>query len=195
VDPDFHDYFEAESRQLREGGGLGRWASLRGAEVPQEVGEAVEYAVQTARLRAEEQGLRLRGDTELLLVFLAEELVARPVVLVGGEPIAEVREDLAADVRVVVDEVANSNEADDGELSAHALINGLSRSWDGLRSGRYRLWDRHREDGGGSPGGASRPRPPAGPNPEPRVRSEDLCGYPARELRLHDEGKDETLPA
>lgn len=173
MDPEFDAYFRRRVAYLRRAG-PGSWP--RRSWFPSRVederaAEAVAAALKAARTRADSLGLQMRGDAELLIAFLADELVARPLAYVSPEQIGELRDDLVLDVETIISEIAESSRATDGELSAHAFINGLSASWQDLRSGRYRLWDRHRDDEGNPPdGGALDPYPP-GHDREQRAES------------------------
>jgi hypothetical protein len=99
-------------------------------------------ALRAGREAAERRGMHLRGDAELLILFLARDLVAHPVATVTPQDANAAPETVAEDVATVVGEA--SERAEDGEVSAHAIIDGLSVSWERLKSSRFRVWDRHR---------------------------------------------------
>lgn len=101
-------------------------------------------ALAAARETARQHGFELRPDAELLLLLLAEEIVAKPVAAVTPDQAPELPGVLRTDVETLV---ANALEpANEGEVSAHAVVDSLSRSWDQLESARFRLWDRSSGD-------------------------------------------------
>jgi hypothetical protein len=151
VDDQFRDYFRQrvsayEKRLGPEGlrGFILRRLSA-GDAYPQSVAEeAGRRALDAARAEAERQGLELRGDAELLILFLAQDLVAEPVAAVTPEEARDLPAIVAEDVIRVVAQSAEISS--DREISAHSIIDGLSASWDQLESGRFRVWDRYRDD-------------------------------------------------
>jgi hypothetical protein len=88
-------------------------------------------------------GLEVRSDAQLFLLLVGGELVAKPVAAVGPEEAAELPEILAEDAATIIRNAAER--ADEGEISAHSVVDGLSASWEDLRSARFRIWDRHRD--------------------------------------------------
>jgi hypothetical protein len=101
--------------------------------------EAVQDALAGARETAERLGLNLRPDAELVLLLLADEIVAKPVAAVTPEEAPELSGILRADAEALVANAEPS--ANEGEVSAHAVVDSLSRSWSDLQSARFRLWD------------------------------------------------------
>ena len=136
MDDEYRDYFSQRIGEVEAYGGPPPpwWSRDPVAD------DAVQGALEAARGTAERHGLRLRGDAELVIFLLARELVARPVTAVRPTESRELGIDLPKDAEVIVDRAAP--DASDGEISAHGVIDALSRLWDELRSGRYRLWDR-----------------------------------------------------
>lgn len=143
MDSEFKDYFR-ERADARE--------DLRARMIEEQddgrVASAVETSLATARERAGQLGFELRGDAELVIAFLAEELVARPLAAVSPDQVDALNMNLQSDVVTILDEAERSGSVNEGEVSAHAVIDGLSGSWATLLSGVPRLWDRHRGSGG-----------------------------------------------
>jgi hypothetical protein len=140
MDDNFRGYFRART-QAFEGFLAGRrGVRLRRLEktVPR---DAVQAGLEAARREASANGLDLREDAQLLIGLLAMELVARPVVTVTPEDAEKLPAILDEDIGTIVRQAGET--ADDGEISAHAVIDGLSSSWDRLRSSNLRVWDRH----------------------------------------------------
>jgi hypothetical protein len=143
MDEDFRSYFRERVANYEQYGGSppAFWSK----EQDPVVDNAVRAAVNAGREEADRRGLDLRDDAQLLILLLAREVVARPVVEISPEDAESLPDDLANDVATVVKRVAD--ESTDREVSIHTFLDGLSASWEELRSGRYRLWDRHRGRG------------------------------------------------
>jgi hypothetical protein len=139
VDPQYRDYFQVRADRLLSIG-LGTEPQVFGAAaLAQEPGHvAATRAVEAAALAVEGRTV-LRPDASVLLYLLSSELVARPL-LAGRVAPQEFEGDLAQDARTVVEAAASVT--DDGEVSAHQVIDGLSRSWDQLATARWGIWDR-----------------------------------------------------
>jgi hypothetical protein len=101
-------------------------------------------ALEVARGEAERLGLTLRPDAELLILFLARDLVAAPVAAVTPQEAGELPSVVSGDVARVVSRCAERG--DGREISAHSIVDGLSASWDQLRSGGFRVWDSAGDD-------------------------------------------------
>lgn len=117
--------------------------------------------------------VELRADAEMLLYLLASEFVAKPVLMMdpgAGIGLAEaIAEDTAHVLGEAVKQARGSGSVATStkdaapapvraEVSAHDLVDGLSRSWERLRTADYRVWDRSTErgaDASGKPGRAS----------------------------------------
>jgi hypothetical protein len=82
----------------------------------------------------------LRSDAAILIYLLASELVAKPVLSVSNQASPGLVEDLSRDAATVAREASSDSEAT--EVSAHGIVDGLSRSWDQLATARWRVWDR-----------------------------------------------------
>jgi hypothetical protein len=104
------------------------------------VREAALGALSSAQETAARLGLDLRPDAELVLLLFADEIVARPVAATTPWESRQLPEVLRADARTLV--VNAEQSANDGEVSAHAVVDSLSRSWGELQSARFRFWDR-----------------------------------------------------
>jgi hypothetical protein len=153
MDEQFQAYFrrraDAYERRLGPPGLRGYIQPRRfspGGFPPDVADEAGRRALLAARDEAENRGLQLRGDAELLILFLAQDLVAEPVAEVTPEEAGDLPAIVAADVITIVARCAE--QADNHEISAHAIIDALSGSWDQLESGRFRVWDRYRGSDG-----------------------------------------------
>ncbi len=150
MDERFRDYFRqrVDVYERRWGPDFIRRRALSGRQkYPQLVAaEAGQRALRAAREEAENKGLDLRGDAELLILFLAQDLVAEPVAEVTPEEADDLPDIVAVDVvRVIAQSVEISGER---EISAHSIVDGLSASWEQLESSHFRVWDRHRGDRG-----------------------------------------------
>jgi hypothetical protein len=142
MDEDFRNYFRWRI-ELLESALLVRERERVGGElqVPAfAVGAGLEAARREARLR----DLDLREDAQLLIAIMAQELLAQPVAAVTPEDAEMLPAVLEEDVSTIVRQAGES--ANDREVSAHSVIDGLSSSWDRLRSSNLRVWDRR---GGG----------------------------------------------
>jgi len=141
MDESFRDYFRWRT-QIFEGSLAEQRATLAAEEVPQWAipGIAVQVGLETARREAQERGLDLREDAQLLIAILAQELVAQPVAAVTPEDAEHLPAILAEDIGTIVERAGET--ANDGQVSAHSVIDGLSASWDRLRSSNLRVWDR-----------------------------------------------------
>jgi hypothetical protein len=140
MDERFRGYFRGRMRAY-EGFLAGRRAlPLRRPQEPLSR-DAVQAGLEAARREAAANGFELREDAQLLIALLAQELVARPVATVTPEDAEQLPGILEDDIGTIVRQAAET--ANDGEVSAHAVIDGLSSSWDRLRSSNLRVWDRH----------------------------------------------------
>jgi hypothetical protein len=156
MDDGFRDYYqqgiEVHTRRL-ERNETGLREALEAsvdAPPPDPYGqEAVRVAIASAQETAKRLSLDLRPDAELVLFLLADEIVAKPVATVTPEEAPDLPEVLRADAETLVINAERS--ANDGEVSAHAIVDSLSRSWGELQSARFRFWDRT----GGNPAKSS----------------------------------------
>lgn len=139
MDPDYLAYFGQRSEQLLSGVPAAWDLRLESRQVgPSRLMARV--AVDAARQELPQVGV-LRPDAEVLLYSIAYELVARPVLTIEPSMQEQLAADVAADARTIA---RAANTADNGDISSHALVDGLSRSWDELRMANWRFWDRHR---------------------------------------------------
>lgn len=81
----------------------------------------------------------LRPDAELLLALLATEFVAEPVIAANGAEPSELLAATEADVETIV-ATAGQFTGDDGEISAHAIVSALDRTWPELRTAAFDIW-------------------------------------------------------
>lgn len=150
MDDAFRDYYQQRLEVYAEGaeGGATKTqapgAALGMPPPDPRTQEAVRGALAAARETARRLGLDLRPDAELVLLLLADEIVAKPVAAINPEEAPELPEVLQADAETLV--VNAQRSANDGEVSAHAVVDSLSRSWSELHSARFRLWDRAGSD-------------------------------------------------
>lgn len=139
MDPDYMAYFGQRSGQLLHGVP----AALDLRLEAQGIGPA--RLIARGAVEAARRGLSptkvLRPDAEVLLYSLAFELVARPVLTVEPSTQEQLARDIAADAASVV---SSADTQPDGEITSHAVVDGLSRSWEELRVANWRFWDRHR---------------------------------------------------
>jgi hypothetical protein len=145
MDERFRGYFRART-QAFEGFLAGRRGVRRLRRQGTAPEDAVRVGLEAARREALAIGLDLREDAQLLIALLAMELVARPVATVTPEDAEQLPAILDEDIGTIVRQAAET--ANDGEVSAHAVIDGLSSSWDRLRSSNLRVWDRHSGESG-----------------------------------------------
>jgi hypothetical protein len=86
-------------------------------------------------------GYRLREDAKALLVVNFGELVLTPLVVAGRVEIGQLAEDVRADIGLLARGAAEHMPSYETEISAHMIIDSLSRNWSRLRISRYRLWE------------------------------------------------------
>jgi hypothetical protein len=102
----------------------------------EEIGDAVETA--------EREGAgqrRLREDGKALLALNFQDLVMLPLRLGGRISDGQLLQDVRDDMRMLVADAVEAGDRTD-DISAHELVDSLSRNWSRLRIGRYRLWER-----------------------------------------------------
>ena len=145
MDTEYRAYFRQRSLELLTDQPVRRASITLGYQENSPAHFVASAAVETAR-GALPQGVGLRPDAEVVLYVLALELVARPVLAlqpnVGPELAADVGADAATVTRAAVSGLQREAEL---EVTAHGVIDGLSQSWQELRTARWRVWDRHRE--------------------------------------------------
>jgi len=162
MDDSFRDYYQrrlevhAQRVESAEGGLTEALEAAVGMPPPDpRAQEAVRGALATAQETANRLGLDLRPDAELVLLLLADEIVAKPVAAIAPEEVPALPEVLRADAETLV--VNAQQSANEGEVSAHAVVESLSRSWDDIQSARFRLWDRAGSDPAKSSAGEVEP--------------------------------------
>lgn len=139
MDDRYYGYFRERFNEVRED-------AVSGGSVNRGADAATIHGIERANEAARELGYDgLRPDAELALYLGFRELVARPVAVVRGERSSELAEIVASDMELVVRQAAEESRGRSDvrgpQLSAHAVINALGRSWDGLRSAYWDLWD------------------------------------------------------
>jgi hypothetical protein len=143
MDKEYEGYFAARVQRVSTTGPetLERLLRAVGPIRPEIAARTVAREAIEAARRELPPDVRLRSDGELALYVLALELAARPVLTVEQPSIGELSEDLAADAVTVARRA--SELAPETEISAHRVVDGLSQSWDELKTSRWRVWDRH----------------------------------------------------
>jgi hypothetical protein len=122
---------------LRSIGGSRKSAESR------EWGDTVRNAVEAAQVSARR---RLREDAKALLAVNFLDLVVQPLI-VGGKRNYQLPEDVHADIVMLATDVSEqANRSDtaetaDSEISAHEIIDSLSRNWERLQISRWQLWE------------------------------------------------------
>ena len=86
-----------------------------------------------------EIGNKLRADAKVLLVVNFSELVRRPLAYARAWPDQCSPGDLRDDITTLTDG-AYPNDVDLGGISAHAVIDSLSRNWPALHLSQVGLW-------------------------------------------------------
>lgn len=80
----------------------------------------------------------LREDAKAFLAVNFSQLIVAPL-LAGGERAVEVGDDVRSDIALLVEDAsARSQEA---QVSAHQVVDALSKSWGRLQIARYGLWE------------------------------------------------------
>ena len=77
-------------------------------------------------------------DAALLIYFLSDELVARPVFSVRPDQQNEVALAIAEDVSQIINTAVGFGSA---EITAHTVIDVLSSSWQTLATAQFQMWD------------------------------------------------------
>lgn len=103
-----------------------------------DAGRAAREAVTVARDVAQRNGLALRPDAALLIYFLSDELVARPVFSVRPDQQDQVALAIAEDVSQIINAAVGLGSA---EITAHTVIDALSSSWQNLATAQFQMWD------------------------------------------------------
>jgi hypothetical protein len=115
---------EAGERSLsRPAGSNPEWSEV--------VGEAILAAEATV-------GRPIRDDGRAFLAVNFQDLILAPLEIAGEAPREQLYEDVRADI---VSIVRAADQDGPIELSGHALVNALARSWDQLRVTRYGIWE------------------------------------------------------
>ena len=88
------------------------------------------------------EGRSLREDAKALLAVNFQELVLEPVRRAGRASDSELFDDVHADVATLTRNAQTEvGPAGAQEVSGHAIVDSLSRSWPELRITRLRLWE------------------------------------------------------
>ena len=103
----------------------------------------------------QDRGVRIRPDGQLLLAINFDLLIGQPLALAGnrGEKV-DIQGTIREDVRTLLNDAANLQAETrprldddrprgdgDQEISAHLIVDALSRGWGRLRSAAQNLWD------------------------------------------------------
>jgi hypothetical protein len=138
MDPVFDAYFRERLDAIwmfRDPDGI---AAQGGDRLSQQAHVMVRNGLERARQIAADQGAALRGDAETLLYVAFTEVVARPAIAVRGDS-PDLHADIEADIALVTQRAALG--APGAPISAHAVVDSVSRSWDELRTTRWLLRD------------------------------------------------------
>jgi hypothetical protein len=85
--------------------------------------------------------LRLREDAKAFLAVNFQGLVAVPL-LNGGVPLSLVQSEIRRDIALLAGSASDAiGPVPDSEISAHQVINGLTRNWERLKTLRHGLWE------------------------------------------------------
>lgn len=102
------------------------------------IGDAIESADE-----ALPSGAKLRADSKAFLAVNFAELILTPLAL-GGRPLnAYLREDLQADIALLARSAEPSAPLEphgSSEISAHSLIDSISRNWSNVRLASEGIW-------------------------------------------------------
>lgn len=146
MDNEYRAYFSERSQEVLTDRPVRRAPTLGRAYPEDRSAHVVASSAVDAARRELPHGVQLRPDAELAIYFLVSELVAMPVLALQPNAGPELAADVAVDASTVTRVAASSlTDGDDPEVTAHGVIDALSRSWRDLRTARWRVWDRHSE--------------------------------------------------
>jgi hypothetical protein len=99
--------------------------------------EAVRNAIESS----EQYHGRLREDAKALLAVNFQDMVFLPLGIGGRVEFNTAVEYIAGDISTIVGAAVEDRRGENEEISGHAVINALSRSWDRLGISRFELWE------------------------------------------------------
>jgi hypothetical protein len=128
-------------------GGRG-WGVLPSSRVPDVrfFGEQVRRTIDDVAGRIQrELGVLVRSDAKYFLWMNVLHMIATPILISEREPANRVLESAVHDVDLVMRTAAEGIEAHPGsrEVSAHRVVDALSRSWGKMKLSDVRIWDGH----------------------------------------------------
>jgi hypothetical protein len=83
-------------------------------------------------------GVHLRSDAKYMLLVNFADIVVRPILLHDAESAYTV-DDMKDDVHLLATKAVNLR-ASDGDVSAHQMIDALSKNWNELKLTKVQLW-------------------------------------------------------
>lgn len=120
-----------------------------------EFGETIRSAIETASEAVRRRnGTEVRPDAKYFLLLNLLQMLAMPILIARREDPGRVEEDAAYDVDLILRDASESRIAptqspsnDRLEISAHQVIDAVSRNWSKLRLSRVRIWDGNPREG------------------------------------------------
>lgn len=141
MDSDYEIYFRMRLDELRRV--PNDWIYPRyGEAAEQNVPTKATFMVRSALDQAIAtlgRGYRLRGDAELLTYLSFVELVASPILYTERARDRELSDAISGDISLLIDQAREDSV--DFSITAHGIVNTVSRSWADLRTAQFRLWD------------------------------------------------------
>jgi hypothetical protein len=80
----------------------------------------------------------LREDAKAFLALNFTNLIVAPLLIGGRVSPDDLSRDTQEDINMLVRRAAGGTS---GEVSAHRIVDALSKSWEDLRVGRYEIWE------------------------------------------------------
>jgi hypothetical protein len=142
MDPAYEAYFNERLDRISAKAAAGGVGALREGLAAEDPAHYVARgAVERAQaLAQQEHSTRLRPDAALLLYLLSYEFAGAPVRRVHPEQSEELAGALSDDVTHVVGAAAERVQDRSDGISAHALLDAVSGSWDALQTTAFTVW-------------------------------------------------------
>jgi len=88
----------------------------------------------------EKQNIKLRADAKYLLLVNFWQMIVIPIQMARKSEIKNIQDIVSNDISVLLEEASRNCKSGD-EISGHAIINALSRSWKNLKVSNAKLWE------------------------------------------------------
>jgi hypothetical protein len=106
-------------------------------------GEEIRRAIDEAAIRIQvETGIPIRPDAKYFLWVNVLHMIAAPISISEREPLGFVLDAATHDVELLIRAATEGMEdIERREVSAHRIVDALSRSWKALRLNEVHIWD------------------------------------------------------